>query len=82
VNFEKKVAKTGHEAEAALSRPARGIFEETQHLNPSRTRLICGLRLRTLLHSFTPNRLLQRLCSSGSANLGRRKRSYIMTWER
>ena len=48
VNFEKKAAKAGHEAEAALSRTPQGIFEETQHPNFSRTRLIWGVLIATI----------------------------------
>src|SRR5262245_6443568 len=48
MNFEKKVAKAGHEAEAALSRTAQGIFDELQHPNSLRTRLICGVLIATI----------------------------------
>src|SRR5262245_32233431 len=48
MNFEKKVAKAWHAAAAALSRTAQGIFEETQHPNPSRTRLIWGVLIATI----------------------------------
>ena len=40
--------KAWHEAETALSRTAQGIFEELQHPNSLRIRLIWGLLIATI----------------------------------